>query len=106
MIYRDPTNDFESMAEVQLRFVRAYSPNACAVLEKIRPYGSKAVFKSAFMVQIYKSWLERTGGVPEKFDYRSYVQDYPQVSLLLDQAINYLLEDWLCGNVKRSDPNR
>ncbi len=103
MMYRDLDNDYESLAEDQLRFVRAYSPNACAVLEKIRPYGSKAVFQSAFTVQLYKSCLERTGGVPEKFDYHPYVQDYPQVLPLLDQAISYLLEDWLCGNVKRKN---
>jgi hypothetical protein len=96
----DGYQDYQRLADVQLRFVREYSPNTCAVLEKLRPYGAKAVFQSAYAVERYKALLECTGGVPEKFDYYSYVQDYPEVVPLLDQAITCLLEDWLCGNVK------
>jgi hypothetical protein len=93
-------DDYQSMAEVQLRYIRAYSPNACAVLEKIRPFGAKAVFQTAFTVALYKSMMEMMQGVPEHFDYYRYVEECPQVVLLLDQAINCLLEDWLCGNVE------
>ena len=91
---------YVNIAEVQLRFIRSYSPNACAVLERIRPFGSRAVFQAAFTVALYKSMLEVMRGVPENFDYYSYVQTCPEVLPLLDQAINCLLEDWLCGNVK------
>jgi hypothetical protein len=94
------TDTYNSIADVQLRYIRAYSPNACAVLEKLRPFGSKAVFQAAFTVALYKSMLEMMRGVPENFDYYHYVQSCPQVVPLLDQAINCLLEDWLCGNVK------
>lgn len=91
---------YRRVAEIQLRMVRAYSPNACAVLERLRPFGSRALFQAAFTLSLYKSMLEMMRGVPENFDYYRYVQSCPQVVLLLDQAINCLIEDWLCGNVK------
>lgn len=96
---------YEGLADMQLRLIRAYSPNACAVLERIRPFGLRAVFRASYTLSLYKTLLEQKRGVPEDFDYYSYVQAYPNVVPLLDQAINCLLEDWLSGNVK-SQPKK
>jgi len=92
---RDQGNRYQIAAELQLDYIRAYSVETSNVLEKLRPYGAKVVFQAAFAIHCYQSLLESMGRVPEQFDYYDFIADYPQVSLLLDQAINCLLEDWL-----------
>ena len=88
-------DSYNDLAAVQLRFLHRYSPNAAAILEKIYPYGAQAVYQAAFATTLYESTLESSARKPGQFDYYCFVQDYPQVLSLLDQAINSLIEDWL-----------
>jgi len=103
MISIDQDNRYQIAAELQLDYVRAYSQETSNVLEKLRPYGAKIMYQAAFAIRCYQSLLESTGHVPEQFDYYDFIAGYPQSSLLLDQAINCLLENWLyrCRETQR-----
>src|SRR5690349_7318102 len=100
---QDQEDRYQIPAELQLGYVRAYSPQTSDILESLRPYGAKVLFQAAFATRCYQSLLESMGHVPERFDYYDFIEEYPQVSLLLDQAINCLLEDWLyrCRDAQR-----
>lgn|GEM_PF-6126821 len=91
------------MADSHLQQIREYSPATYTVLEKVRRYGSQAAFQIAFTITCYKSELARKKEIPTQFDYYYLIRDFPQVVGLLDEAINCLLEDWLCGNLKTAD---
>ena len=95
IVYSDQDEEYRSVAQFQLRQVRTYSADACAILEELRPYGWKAIYDAAFTVMMYKSMLDFMQGVPEQFNYYRFVHDYPQILPYLDQAINCILESWL-----------
>ena len=88
-------------ANIYLRYIRRFSPNAGGCLEEIRKYGEEAVEVAALIAIAYKQDMTLRGFTPDSEDYLENFDHESEMRPLLEYMLSAMATDWEIGNTRQ-----